>query len=110
MATKRKAAAPRGKAGKTAGDKQTPKDTAKPEQGAQAPTQPQEQPAAAKPGKRLVEGLLLRQHGKAVEGEPERDNYAVTFAEGKANGRDPREIIEALAAAYPLCVFTWVVK
>ena len=68
-------------------------------------------PAAAKPKKgSILKGLVLRQHGKVVEGKPVSDNYAVSLKDGVKDAPEWGAIIAELKETFPDCVFTWMAK
>lgn len=61
--------------------------------------------------KTLLTGVVLKQAGKVVEGEPVKDNYAVYPKAGSPLAAvSGAEILKTLRAAYPQCVFTYCIR
>jgi hypothetical protein len=59
-------------------------------------------------GKKILSGLIMQQNGKALTGEPEAGNVAVAAKpDSPLIGISAVEIVAALTAAYPRCVFTF---
>ena len=56
----------------------------------------------------VLKGVVIKQQGKPIEGEPVSDNHQVHPIAGgafvQANGQD---VVATLKAAYPKCLFTW---
>jgi len=61
--------------------------------------------------KSVLQGVVLKQGGKVVDGEPQSDNYAVYPVKGGPfEVISGAEVVKALKAAYPRCIFTWCAK
>lgn len=59
--------------------------------------------------KDILAGCILSQGGKPIAGEPVSDNVAVNpVTGGPFVQADGLQVVGALKAAYPRCVFTWL--
>lgn len=83
--------------------------------GDEAPAAPPAAPdkaleSASDPRAKLLAGLVIARGGKPIDGLPTADNYAVSPAPGTPFTGNQAATCQALAAAFPGCVFTFVAR